>query len=654
MKKKIFVMAAMIICSRLQSQIEDTTGKLMDEVIFTANKYPNKTSLTGKVLTIITRQQLERSGGRNLSQVLNEQAGLNINGANSNPGKDKSVFLRGARSEHTLITIDGVPVYDPSGIGSNFDIRNMAIDNIERIEILKGSQSTLYGSDAIAGVINIITRKPDTKSFSSSSVFSYGSYQTFRGNTVIRGNSNIINYNASYTYFRTRGIDEAVNKNNLPGTDKDGLEQNNIQAGIDLQPNKNISIQTYIRFGKLNGEIDQGAFIDELDYTYTQKSYQAGIRNEFIIRKAKLNVLYNYNHIDRLYIDDSVKSRNGFDIYSRGSYKGAEHFSDVYLTIPAGNNSKITAGADFRGSRSDQEYFSEGFFGPFTSMYANDSLKQNQAGVYAAININARSGFNIELGNRINIHSVYGANYVFNVNPSSYLLNKKVKLFANLSNAYRTPSLYQLFSEYGNKNLRPESAFTAEAGAQYFFPNNKITARTVFFNRDVKDIIFFYFNPVTFRSQYINQDRQNDHGGEFEFTVIAARNTMLKIFYSYVNGKITTRQNGKDTVFFNLLRRPKHSMGINVSSQVTDRFNIGANLLVSGKRKDAYFDAQSFQIVNVMLDSYMLLDIYSEYNLYSRIKLFIDFRNLTNSKFTEVSGFNTVGFNVFGGLRLNL
>src|SRR5688572_2413451 len=651
MKKKIFVLAAMIICSRLQAQIEDSTGKLMDEVIFTANKYPNKTSLTGKVLTIITRQELERSGGRTLAQVLNEQPGLYINGANSNPGKDKSVYLRGARAEHTLITIDGVPVYDPSGVGSNFDIRNMTIDNIERIEILKGSQSTLYGSDAIAGVINIITRKPDPKSFTSSGIFSFGSHQTFRGNIGIRGNSNIIDYNASYTHYRTSGIDETINKNNIPGTDKDGFEQNNIQAGIRLQPNKNTSMQVYARYSKLDGKIDQGAFIDELDYTYLQKSYQAGIRNEFTIQKAKLTLLYNYNHIERLYIDDSVKSRNGFDIYSRGSYKGSEHFSDAYLTISAGKNSKITAGADFRSSRSDQEYFSEGFFGSFTNKYASDSLKQNQAGVYTAININTQSGFNLEIGNRLNFHSEYGANYIFNLNPS-YLLNKKVKVFANISNAYRTPSLYQLFSEYGNKNLRPESAFSTETGIQYYSTNNKITGRAVFFRRNVKDIIFFYFNPVTFGSQYINQDRQKDYGGEFETSFNITRKTILKIFYSYVNGKITTKQNGKDTTFFNLLRRPKHSVGLSLSYQPSKRLYIGTNLLAFGKRNDAYFDTQTFQTVYEMLNSYMLLDVYSEYSLYkNRIKLFVDFRNVTNSKFTEVSGFNTIGLNVYGGVR---
>src|SRR5678809_1654753 len=91
----------------------------------------------------------------------------------SNAGKDKSLYLRGARVDHTLIAIDGVPVYDASGIGNNFDIRNLSVNQIERIEILKGSQSTLYGSDAIAGVINIITKKAGVKSFSGNGLLNY-------------------------------------------------------------------------------------------------------------------------------------------------------------------------------------------------------------------------------------------------------------------------------------------------------------------------------------------------------------------------------------------------------------------------------------------------------------------------------------------------
>ena len=520
-------MAAAFIGSQLSAQLVPTIREqdtsLLDEVVITANKYPNKTSLTGKVVTVITKEQLERSGGKDLSQILTEQAGVYIGGANSNAGKDKSLYLRGAKVEHTLITIDGVPVYDPSGIGGNFDIRNLSVDQVERIEILKGSQSTLYGSDAIAGVINIITKKVGVKPFAGNGLLSYGSNNNIRANAGINGKKGLVDYNLAYSFFDTKGFNEAIS--NTPNAEKDGFQQNSLQAGLVLQATKNIRIQPYFRYNKIDGDIDQGSFTDELDYTYTQKSYQAGVRNEVGFGKAKLNVLYNYNHIDRLYIDDSVKSQNGFDKYSRGSYKGMEHFIDAFITTPVGDgSSKLTAGADFRTSNTDQEYFSVGFFGgpPYSTKYSADSLHHNQAGLYAALNINAKTGFNLELGNRLNIHSAYGSNYVFNINPS-YLLNKKFKLFANLSSAYRTPSLYQLLSEYGNKELKPESALTFEGGVQYFSVDNKFAGRITGFKRDVKD-------AIAFQSKYINQDKQKDHGAELELSFKPTKNISLKGF----------------------------------------------------------------------------------------------------------------------------
>ncbi len=656
MKRKFFVVAAILIGSQLQAQLVPTIREqdtsLLDEVVITANKYPNKTSLTGKVVTVITREQLERSGGKDLAQILTEQAGIYIGGANSNAGKDKSLYLRGARVDHTLITIDGVPVYDPSGIGSNFDIRNLSIDQIERIEILKGSQSTLYGSDAIAGVINLITKKTGVKPFGANGLLSYGSNNSLRANAGMNGKSGMIDYNLAYSLFDTKGINEAIS--NAPNVDRDGFQQNSLQAGFGLQATKNTRIQPYFRYNKIDGDIDQGAFTDELDYTFTQKSYQVGVRNEITFGKPKLNVLYNYNHIDRLYIDDSAKSQNGFDKYSRGSYKGAEHFIDAYITTPVGSgSSKLTAGADFRTSNTDQEYFSIGFFGPYTTKYSADSLHHNQLGLYAALNINAKTGFNLELGNRLNIHSAYGSNYVFNINPS-YLLNNKFKLFANVSSGYRTPSLYQLLSEFGNKDLKPESAFTFEGGVQYFSTNNKFSGRLTGFKRDVKDVIFFYFNPSTFQSQYINQDKQKDHGAELELSFKLTKYISLKAFYSFVDGKITTVQNGKDTTYFNLIRRPKHSAGVNAGVKMNEKLFVSTNLSWFDKRKDAYFDAATFQTVNVVLDSYILIDVYAEYAICkNKLKVFADLRNVSNSKYSETAGFNTLGFNGYGGIRYN-
>lgn len=649
MKKHFFVVAAVIISSSLKAQ--DTTGKVLDEAVVTANKYPNKTSLTGKVVTIISREQIERSGGKDLSQLLTEQTGITISGANSNAGKDKSIYLRGGYIAHTLITINGVPVYDPSGIGGNFDIRNLSLASIERIEILKGSQSTLYGSDAINGVINIITRKAVTKATAGNASLIYGSNSTFKGNAGVYGGIEKIDYNASFSFHNTKGINEAIS--NLPAVDKDGFHQTNFQLGLGIKPTDKITIQPFFRYNTIKGDLDQGAFTDELDYTYSQKSWQAGLRNELAVGKAKLNILYNYNSINRLYTDDSVKSRNGYDTWAQGTYTGSEHFADAYIYLPIKGDLKFTGGVDYRSSKSDQQYSSIGFFGPYKTAYSPDSLNQSQLGLYSALNWNHKSGFNVEVGGRVNIHSEYGSHFVFNINPS-YLINNKVKLFANFSSAYRTPSLYQLFSEYGNKNLKPETAITAEGGVQYFSANNKFTSRAVAFSRNIKDVVFFYYNSSTFQSQYINQDKQKDHGFELEASYTVSKGTTVKAIYTYTTGEITTVKNNKDTTYNNLLRRPKSSVGLNLSSQLTSKLFISSNLQSIGKRNDAYFDNNTFATVNVTLKNYLLWDVYAEYSfLKSKLKAFADFRNITGSKYTEISGFNTLRFNCYGGIRFN-
>src|SRR5688572_16884605 len=178
MKKQIFVVAAVFFSSTLRAQTDTT---ILEELVLTPGKFEQKQSRTGKVVTVISKEELEKSAGKTVAQVLNEQAGISIAGANNAPGSVQTVFMRGASTGRTLILIDGIPVSDPSMIYNEYDLNLISVHDIERIEICRGAQSTLYGSDAVAGAINIITIKKDiSKPFNVKATSSFGNKNTFR------------------------------------------------------------------------------------------------------------------------------------------------------------------------------------------------------------------------------------------------------------------------------------------------------------------------------------------------------------------------------------------------------------------------------------------------------------------------------------------
>ena len=651
--RKFFAVTALFISSQLLAQREDT----LENVTLTANKFSTKTTETGKVVVTIDRQQIEKAGSRDLAQVITELGGVYINGYTNNAGKDKSIYLRGGKVDYTLITIDGIPVYDASGIGSNFDIRNIPVDNVERIEILKGSQSTLYGSDAIAGVINIITRKGGTKTISANGILHYGSFHTWRANAGINGAIQKFDYNIGYSHVSTKGFSEAAAPYNATAPfERDAYHQNGVQANFGLQATKTIRIQPFFRYSKFSGDLDNGSFIDELDYTSSTKNWQAGIKNIIGMGKGQLNVLYQLNKTERSYLDDSALSRNGYYIYNDYSYQATENFAEAFIVYPF-NKIKLTAGADFRNSSTDYNSVAvDPGFPPFVpqsvvkTQTAGDSVKQAQVGIYAALNYN-HNNFAIEGGGRFNNHSEYGNNFAFNINPS-YLIQKRLKVFANISTGYKTPSLYQLFSIYGNKDLKPETSLNLEGGAQVFSNDDKANLRATYFNRKATDVIAFLSLPTPPYAQYVNQDTQRDHGFELDGSLTLTDKIQLKAFYSYVTGEITTKQGSKDTTYFNLLRRPKNTIQVFVGTQITKALYASLQLNNIGERKDIYFDPVTFEQQSITLKTYTLVNFYAEYSfLQNRLKLFADLRNVFDASYTDVYGYNTAGFNVFGGLR---
>ncbi|MEO5648401.1 MAG: TonB-dependent receptor plug domain-containing protein, partial [Ginsengibacter sp.] len=340
---KCKIICAVLLLTSATSYAQDSV-KTLNEIIVTATKSPIKQSETGKVVSIITQEQLQKSFGKSLSEVLNQLPGITINGAVNNLGTNQTIYTRGASSSNTLILLDGMPLYDASGIGNEFDLNNFAFDNVERIEVVKGAQSTLYGSDAVAGVINIISKKGEKKPFNLTMNLSAGSYETYKGAISVSGsNGDGQTYFVSYNKIKSRGFSSAYDSTGTHNFDNDGFNQDVFQLNYNFKPSQKTSVRLFGKYNNNHADIDAGAFADDKDYTYHNNNTIAGTSIDYKLNNGFIRLQYNYNRYNRNFTDDSA-SVGGFSKYQRGKYNGSSNFLELYTHLYLSKNVEFLAG----------------------------------------------------------------------------------------------------------------------------------------------------------------------------------------------------------------------------------------------------------------------------------------------------------------------
>jgi vitamin B12 transporter len=654
-KKRLFFWMLLAGSQTVWAQNEsDTSHRQLDQVVVTATKYPVKQALTGKVLDVITREQLEKSAGKQLTEVLNTQAGVVITGATQPLGSVQNVYLQGADAGKTLILIDGIPSYDPSGTNTAFDLNLINIDEVERIEILKGSQSTLYGSDAVAGVINIITKKGRDKPFNASANASGGSYGTFKGSAGIDGKLGSTGYNVQYTHLRSDGVSYAYDTTGKGNFDHDGFNENVVLANITQRVSKDFGLRGNFLFSKYNNDLDAGAYTDDKKYTSRSKNTQAGIGGDYTIGLAALHVNYNYNTVTRNYLDDSSALISQGGSYYQAQYTGRSHYAELYGNATVSSHLDVLAGIDYRNQRiaeSDfglyQDYYNPAQADSYTDKLSSDSAKIRQFAAYASALLKGLAGFNLDLGGRYNSFNRYGNVFTWSVNPS-FIIDRQFKLFADASSGFSAPTLYQLYSPYRNPDgdLNPERTISAEGGAQYSLSN--LNFRALYFRRHTKDHIVFY-TDANYNSYYVNLDKEDAHGFELEGSYKLNAWT-FSANYTYTSGKITTPLGGKDTTYNNLYDRPKDLVNASVSLQATKGLFLSLSLRTVGSRiTSIYSGAQG------MADgfAYYTLNGYAEYKACKWLKLFADVKNITDQKYFEIPGYTSFGLNFMAGISVH-
>lgn len=640
--KKIFVVAALIVGS--QTFAQDTAQQTLNEVIVTANKVEQKQSATGKVVTVITSEQLQRQAGRTVAQVLNEQAGITINGAYNNIGSNQSVFMRGAAAGRTLILLDGVPVYDPSLISNEFDINLLAINDIERIEVCRGAQSTLYGSDAIAGVINIITVKKDvTKAFNAKATLSAGNFDTYRGNAQVYGKVGKLTYTTRYAHLRTSGFSAAHDSTGTRNFDNDGYKGHTAGATLQYQLTPELLFKTFAQYNGYNTEADAARFTDEKDFSFKTKNVIAG--TGFRYSKGAVNITGNYQYSDvkRNYFNDSI-DKPGFARFAMDDYFGKNNFVELFASVALSSHFTLLQGADYRFSSMNSRNFSLSSFGPYNAQFKDTSMSQSS--LYASLLFNGLAQkLNIELGGRLNVHSRYGSNYTVTFNPS-YNINKHLRVFGSIATGFKAPSIYQLYSPFGERNLKPEESITYEGGLQQ--QHTKVQNRIVVFKRDITNGLDF--NYINFR--YFNFLKQDVTGIEWEGTAQPFEGLNISANYTYLRGeeKTQSRVTFKDTTYSYLLRRPHHNLNVTTAYS----FANGLTLSVMGKYVSRRNDVGNYKRPDVALGDYFILNAYAAYRFKKHFRLFADAQNITGRKFFDVWGYNAIPFIVNGGITVNL
>jgi vitamin B12 transporter len=630
---------------------QDTSLKLA-EVVVTANKYPKKQTQTGKVITVIDQQMLQQLRTRTLGEILNTVAGVTINGANNNLGTNQGVSLRGTAFGNTLILIDGIPANDPSVISNYFDINFLMVDEIEKIEVLKGGQSTLYGSDAVAGVINIITKKAVAKPLVFNSTISAGSYNTYRLSSGISGSINKFSYKLQYGAVSSRGFSAAHDSTGVANFDRDNYRNNVITGRIIYALTPTLSVNASSNYSRYKTDLDAAAFTDDDDFTSTNNNFRTGVGFMYKQSLGQLVFNYSFQYTDRLYLDDSIDRSNSFAYFSNSKYIGRTHFAELYNNWKW-TNIELLAGADYRFNNTDQKFYSVGSFGPFETMLDDSLAHVHQISPYTSI-VYSPKNWNIELGGRYNNHSEYGSNVTYTLNPS-YLINNRLKLFTNVSSAFKAPSLYQLYDAYaGNKNLKPETSTTFESGIEVH-GGKGFNFRATYFHLNIKDaIVYIIVDPSTFESKYSNVNKQKNYGLELE-TSFRSDNWSVKSNYTYTQSKATTEysESGfmlvKDTTYNNLYRVPKSGLNVFATYNITNKWNAGIILKYSGERLEPVYLSKP-----VILDDYLTIDVSTTFIVNRHLSIFADFKNISNKRYFDIVGYNSRRFNYNGGVSIKL
>jgi vitamin B12 transporter len=579
-------------------------------------------------LTVVTAQDIATQQYRTLPDALNAVPGLNVV-QTGGPGGQTSVFMRGTNANHTKVLIDGIDVSDPSNPTGAFDFAHLLTSDIQQLEILRGPQSGLYGSDAIGGVISIITQKGDGPPRATASIET-GSFGTLNETVGLSGSQDNFNYAFNVAHLRATDIPVTPLQLLPPGQQANGNHYDNMtystKFGVDV--NESWSLNTVVRYTDatllFTGD-NFNTFPSTPDAAQSSHSVQ-----ELFAREEAVWSLF----------DGRVKNYFGVNYANNRSYDIAP--GDPAATVTTGERIKydwhavteLVTGNKFIVGLEDQTDHMD------TTGFSADN--GNKAG-YVELQSEFAKRFFLVANVRDDINDQFGEHATYRIAPSVILPFTDTKLKASYGTGFKAPTLSELyqnfpdFNFFSNPNLKPEESVGYDLGFEQPLFNDRVRFGSTYFHNNITNLIN---ENATFTS-YTNVGFATTEGTENFVSAKITERLVVRADYTFTRAV-------DDSTGVQLLRRPKEKWSTTATWQPIDPLTLSATVLHVSSFLDVSRDGLE---TNLYAPGYTIVNLTGDYKINDQLRIFGRVDNLFNLHYQNPTGFLEPGVGVFGGIR---
>jgi vitamin B12 transporter len=618
-----------------------------ESVVITATRTLQPADKTGESISVITASDLNTQQIISLTDILQQTPGL-IAVRNGGVGQNATVSIRGAEAGQTLVLVDGVRINDPSTVDNEALLGDLLVNNIDRIEILRGPQSTLYGSDAIGGVVNVITRRGGEMPFALRANGEGGSFDSYHFNLAANGAYGDVDYGAAANFLHTNGISAADTHNGNPETD--GYTNAGATENLRVHLTDTISVDLRSYYTNARDHFDDN-FVFVPPATFRVADSAAYGRNTLIGGYAGLNAdLLEGVFANRFAFISSDSHRafynSAFDTVHKNSSDNGDAWRFEYQGIlQFAPEDQMTFGAEYQRTAFTGETFSS--FAPQQiedgSSHVGSAYAQNMLTLFEQLTLTA--------GLRHDDDREFGGHNSIKLAAAWSLKDWGMVLHANYGDGFKAPTLFEQFSQFSNPlhALLPEVAHGWEAGIQQGLFDGALVVQATYFQRRTTDQIDF-FVPHCFTEPpldvcktrpfgyYDNIARTRADGVEIEATAHVADTISLDA--SFTDMTATDLTTGLD-----LARRPHVTASGTVTWTPVSDWSAGAAVIYVGRRFDAAGETNA-------LSAYAVANLFGSYKLSETVELYARMENVFDAQYEPVFGYGAPGRAVYGGIRL--